>query len=173
MNEESQITPNTEVQPNNSASSKDIPWVSFAYVLLVAPVSCYFILLLLTSGIGFIARENWPSNVIIWPQALFVGGILGGFLGGGIVCWEIWMNYANDRPITPPQLLSSDLLYIGVLFILTYLLEFLSESLSLQGLFFILEAAFFLVIGRNISKYMLEKPNTQKEQVESPPKPDS
>jgi hypothetical protein len=33
--------------------------------------------------------------------------------------------------------------------------------------------AFFLVIGRNISKLMFEKPNKQKEPSESPPNSDA
>ncbi|MFX0087603.1 MAG: hypothetical protein ACFFAU_18280 [Candidatus Hodarchaeota archaeon] len=167
MSEESQQLSNTEISQNSSAPPKVIPWASFAYALLIAPLSSFFILLLLTSGIGVIARENWPSNTILWPQAIYISGTLGGLLGGCVVCWEIWMNFTNDRPITPSKLFSSDLLYIMLLFLLTYLLEFLSESISLQGLFFVLEMAFFLVIGRNISKFTLEKPNTQKKSGES------
>ncbi len=173
MSEESQDFDNTEISQNQTAPSKVIPWGSFVYALLIAPISSFFIVLLLTSGIGVIARENWPSNIILWPQALYISGILGGLLGGCVACWEIWMHFTNDRPISPSKLFSSDLLYITLLFLLTYLLEFISESISLQGLFFVLEMAFFLVIGRNISKFMLEKPNAQKKSSESPPDSDS
>ena len=65
-----------------------------------------------------------------------------------------------------PQLLSSDLLYISLLIILTYVLEFLSESFILHGIFFMLEIGIFIIIGRNISKYTMERPNKQRETVE-------
>lgn len=162
MNEESKIMQDTVDSDKQQSRLKKIPWFNYALALLTGPVSCYFIVLLFTSGIRIITRETWPDNLIRWPLALFYGGILGGLIGGIILCWEIWMDYSDKKPITPPQLLSSDLLYLFVLFLLIYLLEFLSESISLQGLFFILYIAFFLVIGRNIGKSVLEKPETQK-----------
>jgi len=161
MNEESKIMQDTVDSDKQQSRLKKIPWFNYVLALLTGPVSCYFIVLLFTSGIGIITRETWP-NIIRWPIALFYGGVLGGLIGGIILCWEIWMDYSDKKAITPPQLLSSDLLYIFVLFLLTYLLEFLSESISLQGLFFILYIAFFLVIGRNIGKYSMEKPETRK-----------
>lgn len=163
MNEKSKIMQDTVDSDKQQSRLKKIPWVNYTFALLTGPVSCYFIVLLFTSGIGIITRDTWPINFIRWPIALFYGGILGGLIGGIILCWEIWMDYSDKKPITPPQLLSSDLLYLFVLFLLIYLLEFLSESISLQSLFFILYIAFFLVIGRNIGKYAIEKPETRKD----------
>jgi len=162
MNEESKIIRNAVDSDKQQSRLKKTPWLNYIFALLTGPVTCYFIVLLLTSGIRIITKEQWPNNLIRWPIVLFYGGILGGLIGGIILCWEIWMDYSDKKPITPPQLLSSDLLYLFALFLLVYLLEFLSESISLQGLFFILYIAFFLVIGRNIGKSVLEKPETQK-----------
>ena len=162
MNEESKIMQDTVDSDKQQLRLKKITWFNYVIDLLNWPLRCYLIVFLFTSGIGIITRETWP-NIIRWPIALFYGGVLGGLIGGIILCWEIWMDYSDKKAITPPQLLSSDLLYLLVLFLLTYLLEFLSESISLQGLFFILYIAFFLVIGRNIGKYSMEKPETRKD----------
>lgn len=150
----------------------DIPLGTMGYTLLVAPVSSVIIILFITSALAFIARENWANNVIIWPSVLYIGAILGGLIGGIVVCWEIWMSHSNNRPISNPQLLSSDLFYIALLIILTYVLEFLSESFILQGIFFMLEIGLFIVVGRNISKYTLEKPNDQEKAVEQTSEPE-
>lgn len=166
MNDEQSTASETEKPQDPTKILTDIPLGTMGYVLLVALISTVIIILFITSAIAFIARENWADNVIIWPPILYIGAILGGLIGGIVVCWEIWMNYSNNRPISNPKLLSSDLFYITMLTILTYVLEFLSESFILQGIFFMLEFAIFIVIGRNISKYTMERPNNQGKAIE-------
>ena len=78
MNEESKIMRDTVDSDKQQSRLKKIPLLNYAFALLTGPVSCYFIVLLFTSGIGIITRETWPDNLIRWPLALFYGGILGG-----------------------------------------------------------------------------------------------
>ncbi len=166
MNDE-QPTVNDTVKPQDPAKIKsNIPIGTMGYVLFVSLISSVIIIIFITSAINFIARENWADNVIIWPSILYIGAVLGGLIGGIVVCWEIWMNFSTNRPISNPKLLSSDLFYITMLIILTYVLEFLSESFILQGIFFILEIAIIIVIGRNISKYTMEKTNDRGKAIE-------
>ncbi len=166
MNDEQSTVSETEKPQDPTKILTHIPLGTMGYTLLVALISGVIIILFITSAIAFIARENWADNVIIWPSTLYIGAILGGLIGGIVVCWEIWMSYSTNRPISNPKLLSSDLFYITMLIILTYVLEFLSESLILQGIFFMLEFAIFIVIGRNISKYMMERSNDQGKAIE-------
>ena len=166
MNDEQSTVSETEKPQDPIKIQTNIPLVTMGYTLLVAPISSVIIILFITNAITFIARENWPDNVIIWPPILYIGAILGGLIGGIVVCWEIWLKYSTNRPISNPKLLSSDLFYITMLIILTYVLEFLSESFILQGIFFILEFALFIVIGRNIGKYIMERPSDQGKAIE-------
>ena len=166
MNDEQSTVSETEKPQDPTKIQTNIPIGTMGYELLVALISSVIIIIFITSAIAFIARDNWPDNVIIWPPLLYTGAMLGGLMGGIVVCWEIWMNYSTNRPISNLKLLSSDLLYITALIILTYVLEFLSESFILQGIFFILEIAIFIVIGRNISKYTMEKTNDRGKTIE-------
>ena len=98
--------------------------------------------------------------MIIWPPALFVGGTLGGGIGGIVASWEIRAAINENSAITPFQLFPPDLFYLSLLVLLTYVLEMISESIIFQILLFVLEIAWFVVIGRNISKLVLKVSET-------------
>lgn len=133
-------------------SSQQIQNITLASTL--APLTNFFIVLFFISVVDIISREQW-SLLIIWPPALYVGGIIGGILGGLLAYWEIRIVLSKDSSLKPVTLFSSDIFYLGLLIILTYVLEILSESVILQGLLFILEIAFFTVIGRYINRVIV------------------
>ncbi|MFX0185092.1 MAG: hypothetical protein ACFE95_18570 [Candidatus Hodarchaeota archaeon] len=151
---------NTELSESSIISPKKVTFGEMALAIIIAPVTSFFTILLITNVINFISREDWNLPVI-WPPELFVAGLIGGFIGGIITLWEIRMVQNNKRDLIPGKLFSPDLLYIGGLAILTYFLEIISESLLLQGLLFLLEIAWFIVLGWNISKVSLERPKKE------------
>jgi membrane protein implicated in regulation of membrane protease activity len=151
---------NTELSDSPIISAKKVTFWDMALAIIIAPITSFFIILLLTNVINFISREDWDLP-IIWPPELFIAGLIGGFIGGIITFWEIRMVQNNKRDLIPGKLFSPDLLYIGGLAVLTYFLEILSESLLLQGLLFLLEIAWFIVLGWNISKLSLERPKKE------------
>ena len=134
--------------------------LSIGIGLLIPPIVGYFIVLFLTSSFNLISSELWTLPVI-WPEMLYVGGVVGGIIGGVITLFEISLFHSKKRPITQGILFSSDLYYIGMLMLLTYFLEFLSEHVLMQIILFLLEIGLFAVIGRNISKILLETDKTQ------------
>jgi len=67
------------------------------------------------------------------------------------------MYNKQKRKITAGKILSPDLYYIFALIGFTYILEFISDSQVPQSILFILEIGFFLIIGWNLSKILLEK----------------
>ncbi|MHA1226814.1 MAG: hypothetical protein ACTSPV_08750, partial [Candidatus Hodarchaeales archaeon] len=89
---------------------------------------------------------------------LYLGAIIGGMVGTGITYIELKLWQEDNYSITPGKIASNDLVYIVLLFIMTYSLEILSESLILQGIMYLLEIGFFIVLSRNITKLTLEKP---------------
>ncbi|PWI49215.1 hypothetical protein CEE45_02420 [Candidatus Heimdallarchaeota archaeon B3_Heim] len=123
--------------------------------LLIPAVVGYFTVLLITSVFTFISRELW-SIPVVWPGILYYGGLIGGVFGGIIAIVEVALFHHKNRQISSGKIIPSDLYYIGVLALFTYVLEFFSESLLLQVVLFILELGFFLVLGWNISKLSLE-----------------
>ncbi|MHA2137371.1 MAG: hypothetical protein ACXACW_06215 [Candidatus Hodarchaeales archaeon] len=123
--------------------------------LLIPTAVGYLSIVLLTNLFTFISRGLW-SIPVIWPEILFLGGLLGGLLGGMIAITEVAFFHYKDRKITSGKTLPSDLYYIGVLAVFTYVLEFFSESLLLQVVMFLLELGFFTVLGWNMSKLSLE-----------------
>ena len=127
-----------------------------AIALLIPPIIGFFIILFITSLFEIIAKELWPSLPMIWPEALYYGGIFGGALGGIVTIAEIILYHSQNRQLTHGKIFPPDLYYIGGIMFLTYVLEFLSESQLLQIIFFLLELLFFVVIGWNISKILLE-----------------
>ncbi len=129
---------------------------NFILAGVLAPLTCYFIVFFFTSVVDFISREQWPHLPVIWPPAIYTGGIIGGTVGGFLVIWETRQKLDSNSPLEHAQLFTQDLLYLGLLAILTYILEILSESIILQALLFIFEIACFIVIGRNISRLTLK-----------------
>ncbi|MFX0123905.1 MAG: hypothetical protein ACFFAE_09725 [Candidatus Hodarchaeota archaeon] len=161
-------------KPNNtSQKTEDISLTNLVLAIILAPVSSFGIIIFFTSAIQFIAQEHWSQIPIIWPPALYLGGIIGGTIGGLIAYIEIRSFLKQNHSLSSVQLFSSDLFYVSLLILLTYILELLSESLLFQGLLFILEIAFFTVIGRNISRKsveiltMTEEPEIQETDTES------
>jgi hypothetical protein len=150
---------NTDVdKPNTESSekSKKISQGDLVLAIIVAPVTSICLVIFITSGIQFIAQEQWSGVPILWPPALYLGGIIGGIIGGIVAFVEIRAFINQDQSLSPIQLFSSDLFYLTLLILLTYVLELLSENLIFQGILFILEIAVFVVIGRNISRKSLE-----------------
>ncbi|MFX1282019.1 MAG: hypothetical protein ACFFB5_00125 [Promethearchaeota archaeon] len=149
----------------SSLSESNNPWNIIIGVVL-APLSSFLIVFCFTTVINFIHNidinvlNEFPflmpyiksQTAIIWPIAIYAGGIIGGIIGGLLAYWEITMKLRKNSPLKPVPLFSSDIFYLGLLIILTYVLELLSESVILQGLLFILEIALFTVIGRYISR---------------------
>ncbi|MHA2347386.1 MAG: hypothetical protein ACXACP_11765, partial [Candidatus Hodarchaeales archaeon] len=121
----------------------------------IPPIVGYFIVLFLTSAFNLIATQLWTLPVI-WPNMLYIGGILGGLIGGSIALYEISLYHKKERSITRGTLFSSDLYYIGTLMFLTYVLEFLSEHILMQIILFLLEVSLFAIIGWNLTKLLLE-----------------
>ncbi len=139
----------------NPISFKVVNLIYLGIALFIPTIVGYFIVLFTTSSIGVISRQLWVL-AIIWPEALYIGGIIGGFLGGLIGVWEISMFHRRKREVTPGKILSPDLYYIITLMGFTYILQFISDSLVPQGILFLLEVGFFLIIGWNLSKILLE-----------------
>lgn len=145
-----------EIEPiKNLISFKAVNLIYLGIALFIPPIVCYFIVLFTTSSIGVISRQLWTLP-IIWPEALYIGGIIGGFLGGLIGVWEISMFHRRKREVTPGKILSPDLYYIITLIGFTYILQFISDSQVPQSILFLLEVGFFLIIGWNLSKILLE-----------------
>ncbi len=165
---------NTE-DPNtpSNLSEANSPW-NIVLAVVLAPLSCYIIVFCFTSlaefihnvdinlidGFPFIDLYVKSQTPIIWPPALYLGGIIGGIIGGLVVYWEIKIKMSKNNPLRPVKLFSTDIFYLGLLIILTYILELLSESIILQGLLFILEIAFFTFIGRYISRLTVSTSET-------------
>lgn len=149
------MNPENEEGKRGSQLSEEYSLWNLGQVTVMASLSSFLIVLAFTTVVSLISRELW-SEMIIWPPALFVGGALGGGIGGILASWEIRTAINEDSPITPAQLFPPDLFYLSLLVLLTYVLEMLSESIFLQILLFILEIAWFVVIGRNISKFALK-----------------
>ena len=134
---------------------KTINLIYLGMALLIPTIVSYFIVLFFTSSIGVISRQLWTLP-IIWPEQLYLGGIIGGFLGAIVGILDIWMVNNRDREIRPGKMLSPDLYYIIILIGFTYVLQFISDSLVPQIIFFLLEIGIFLIIGWNLSKILLE-----------------
>ena len=147
--------PQSEKDQNNTGY-QDITLITVATALLIPPIMGYFIVLLFTSLFEAIGREIWSTVPIIWPDILFFGGIFGGLIGGIIALIEIILYHYQNRNTMPGKIFSPDLYYTGGLMVFTYVLEFISESQILQAILFLLEILFFIVIGWNISKMLLE-----------------
>jgi len=132
----------------------------FITSLIISTASCLAIIFFLTNIIEFIARQEptWTTIKINWPSILYLGAIIGGMVGTGITYIELKLWQEDNYSITPGKIASNDLVYIVLLFIMTYSLEILSESLILQGIMYLLEIGFFIVLSRNITKLTLEKP---------------
>jgi hypothetical protein len=148
------------LEPEDSSTPKEIFYtkinvLSIGIGVLIPPIIGYFIVLFLTSSFSLIASELWTLT-IVWPDMLYAGGIIGGVIGGVITLYEILLFHSKKRPITRGELFPSDLYYIGLLMLFTYVLEFLSEHVLMQIILFLLEVGLFIVIGRNMSKMLLE-----------------
>lgn len=147
---------NVEIPYNSSKEPENISLGNVVLAIVLAPLSSFSLVFFVTNGIEFIAQEQWPGVPVLWPPILYLGGIIGGTIGGIVVFLEIRAVINQKKSLGPVQLFSSDLFYIFLLMLLTYVLETLSENLVFQGIFFILEIAFFIVIGRNISRKAIE-----------------
>lgn len=125
-------------------------------IALLIPVTVgYLSVVLITNVFTFISREIWSLQVV-WPDVLFLGGFLGGLFGGIIAITEVALLHYKNYKVAPGEAIPSDLYYIGVLIVFTYVLEFLSENQAMQIILFFLEVSFFFVLGRNMSKLSLE-----------------
>ncbi|MFX0173894.1 MAG: hypothetical protein ACFE9L_18575 [Candidatus Hodarchaeota archaeon] len=157
---------NTEKPEIHIKSLTKVTFWNMVLAFISAPITSFMVIVFITNVITFISREDW-NLPIIWPPELFIAGIIGGLIGGFITLLEIMMVQANKRDLIPGQLFPPDLLYIGGLAVLTYFLEIISESLLIQILLFLLEIAWFVILGWNISKVFLggqekqEKPTTE------------
>ena len=123
--------------------------------LLIPTAVGYLSIVLITNLFTFISRDLWSISVN-WPEILYLGGLLGGLFGGIIAITEVALFHYKKRKINSGKTLPSDLYYIGVLAVFTYVLEFFSESSLLQIVLFLLELGFFVVLGWNMSKLSLE-----------------
>lgn len=147
---------NAEEPYDSSENSEDISQGNLILAIILAPLSSLCIVIFITNGIQFIAQEQWAGVPILWPPLLYLGGIVGGTIGGIVAFIEIRAIINQNQSLSPVQLFTSDLFYLSLLILLTYVLELLSENLVFQGILVILEIALFVVIGRNISRKSLE-----------------
>ncbi|MFX0015409.1 MAG: hypothetical protein ACFE98_12530 [Candidatus Hermodarchaeota archaeon] len=150
-------------QNNSSSDSEDIsPW-QITLAIVLAPFTSAVLVIFATEVIDLISQEQWANVPIIWPPLLYIGGIVGGTIGGFVALMELRSVQYKNSALRPTKLFSPDIFYLGLLITLTFMLEMLSESELLQGLLFILEVLFFIVIGRNISRKSLEISSTSEE----------
>jgi len=166
-----------EQEPKNRLLSyREITPISISIALIIPSVVGYFFVLFITSSLKVIAGQLW-SLPIIWPEVLYIGGLSGGFLGGLLGIWEISRFNNHKREITPGKVFSPDLYYLIALIAFTYILEFISDSQVPQSILFLLEIGFFLIIGWNLTKILLETeiktlnqqlPKTELSQMENP-----
>jgi len=146
----------TEQESNKDLLSyQEINPISIGIALFVPSIVGFFIVLFITSSFDLIAGQLW-SLPIIWPEILYFGGLFGGLLGGILSIWEILMFHEQKREVTPGKILSPDLYYIFALIGFTYILEMISDSQVPQSILFFLEIGFFLIVGWNLSKILLE-----------------
>ncbi|MCK4848204.1 MAG: hypothetical protein KAT16_04195 [Candidatus Heimdallarchaeota archaeon] len=136
-------------------SYRGVNLISITVALLIPSIAGFSIVLLITSSFDVIAKQLW-SLPVIWPEVLYLGGLLGGFFGGMLGIWEISMFHGKKREIKAGKILSPDLYYIITLMGFTYILQFISDSQVPQSILFFLEIGFFLIIGWNLSKILLE-----------------
>ncbi|MFX0150832.1 MAG: hypothetical protein ACFFAJ_08640 [Candidatus Hodarchaeota archaeon] len=155
---------NTEKPETHIKSLSKVTFWNVALAFISAPITNFMVIVFITNIITFISREDW-NLPIIWPPELFIAGIIGGLIGGVITLWEIRMVQANKRDIIPGQLFPPDLLYIGGLAVLTYFLEIISENLLILILLFLLEIAWFVILGWNISKVFLGELEKQEKPI--------
>ncbi len=150
--------------------------ISIGIALFIPSAVGFFMVLFITSSFEVIAGQLW-SLPIIWPEVLYIGGFSGGFLGGLLGIWEISRFNKQKREITAGKILSPDLYYLSALIAFTYILEFISDSQVPQSILFLLEIGFFLILGWNLSKILLERetktfdqqlPKTDMNQMENP-----
>lgn len=139
-----------------SPLSESIPPLQLAFAIALAPLSGITIVAFSTVVIQLISQEIWSQTPIIWPPALYIGAIIGGIIGGVLTYYETSVSHNKSSSLSSVQVFSPDVLYIGLLGILTFVLETLSESLIFQAMFFFLEIAWLAVFSRNISKYALK-----------------
>ncbi|MHA1973572.1 MAG: hypothetical protein ACTSW1_11295 [Candidatus Hodarchaeales archaeon] len=135
----------------------------FINSLVISTTSAFVVVFFLTNIIEFIARQEptWINIKIFWPTILYLGAIIGGMIGTTLSYIELKLWQENNYSITPGKIAPNDLVYIILLFIMTYALEILSESLILQGIMYLLEIGFFIVFSRNLTKLTLEKPKEE------------
>ncbi|NHJ02386.1 MAG: hypothetical protein EAX86_09650 [Candidatus Heimdallarchaeota archaeon] len=157
------MTSNLPIEDKETAlmvQPKKPSYLNILLSVLIAPITSYFLIVLITSGIEFISLELWQLKVV-WPSVIFLGAVIGGFGGGMLVVIEAVLNMKKLRPITPPDLLSSDLAYISIIIGITYILEMIVEMIFLQVLLFLLEIALFFVFSRNLAKFTLIPPRKE------------
>ena len=140
---------------NNIIGYHEINQLTRGIAIIIPSIVGYFIVLFFTSVIELLASRLW-SLPIIWPEALYIGSTLGGLMGGLIGLWEIYMFHSKKQNVESGKIFSQDLYYIIALIIFTYILEFLSDSFIPQSILFFLEIGFFLIIGWNLTKILLE-----------------
>ena len=160
----------------NLLSFQKVNPISIGIALFIPSAVGFFMVLFVTSSFEVIAGQLW-SLPIIWPEVLYIGGLSGGFLGGLLGIWEISRFNNQKREITPGKVFSPDLYYLIALIAFTYILEFISDSQVPQSILFLLEIGFFLILGWNLSKILLEietktfdqqLPKTDMNQMENP-----
>ncbi|MFW9906134.1 MAG: hypothetical protein ACFFFH_17575, partial [Candidatus Thorarchaeota archaeon] len=78
------------INPNESSkSSEEISLGNLVLAIILAPLTSICIVLFITNGIQFIAQEQWSGIPILWPPVLYLGGIVGGTIGGIVTLIEI------------------------------------------------------------------------------------
>ena len=130
-------------------------------------VNCLFgasvsfaLLVLFTSLLNLLALGEW-TNLIIWPPMLYLGGIIGGVLGGSITSYQIMKVSKENNRLKPRELVAPELIYVGAIIALVYLMEGLSEGVVVQVLLFSLEILWFTILCRNLTTIMYEPWNQQ------------
>ncbi|MHA2202961.1 MAG: hypothetical protein ACW991_04675, partial [Candidatus Hodarchaeales archaeon] len=95
---------NTEESYDTSQKSEEISLWNLTLAIVLAPLSSFCIVAFFTSAIQFIAQEQWPRVPIIWPPVLYLGGIVGGAIGGLIAFIEIRSSLEQNHSLSPVQL---------------------------------------------------------------------
>ena len=98
----------TDYSKKNIIGYHELNQITIGMAIIIPSIVGYFIVLFFTSLTELLASRLW-NNSIIWPEALYIGGTLGGLIGGGVGLWEIYMFHSKKRKVDSGKIFSQDL----------------------------------------------------------------
>jgi hypothetical protein len=92
---------NVEIPYNSSEEPENISLGDLVLAIVLAPLSSFCLVFFVTNGIEFIAQEQWPGVPVLWPPILYLGGIVGGTIGGIVAFLEIRTVINQKKSLGP------------------------------------------------------------------------